>query len=134
MLPVTVDDLRLFLHILGATIWVGGQLTFLALVPVLRRLGPDVLRPVARQLTWILWAGFAILVVTGVWNIMAVSPGSQSHAYQTTLAVKLGVVAISGIAAAVHMIVTGPRARAVWGALTGISALAALLLGTVLAG
>jgi len=134
MLPVTVDDVRLFFHILGATIWVGGQLVFLALVPVLRRLGPDALRPVAQQLTWVLWTGFAVLIVTGMWNIMAVNPGNQSHAYQTTLAVKLGVVAISGIAAGVHMIVTGPRARAVWGALTGISALAALLLGIVLAG
>jgi putative copper export protein len=134
MLPVTVDDVRLFAHVLGATVWVGGQLIFVALVPVLRRLDPGVRRPIARQLTWILWGGFAVLVVTGVWNVMAVDPGHQSRAWQTTLAVKLGVVVLSGIAAAVHMIVTAPRARAVWGAMAGIFALAALLLGIMLAG
>ena len=134
MLPITLDDVRLFLHVIGATVWVGGQLIFLALIPVLRRLDPDLRRPIARRVTWALWAGFALLIVTGIWNLMAVNPGSQSHAWQTTLAVKLGVVVLSGAAAAIHMVVTGRRSRAIWGALTGISALCALLLGVLLAG
>ena len=37
MLAVSWDTIRLFLHILAATIWVGGQLVLAALVPVLRR-------------------------------------------------------------------------------------------------
>ncbi len=102
MLPVTLDNVRLFLHVLGATIWVGGQLIFSALVPLLRRLGDDVLRPVARHLTRILWAGFAVLIVTGVWNVVAVGLSDQSSAWKTTLNVKLAVVALSGIAAYVH--------------------------------
>ncbi len=134
MLPVTVDNLRLFLHVLGATIWVGGQLIFFALVPLLRRLGNDVLRPVARQLTRILWAGFAVLIVTGIWNVIAVGISDQSAAWKTTLNVKLAVVALSGIAAFVHTRVSGPRSRAVWGATSGVTALAALLLGVMLAG
>ena len=36
MLPVTVDGVRLFLHVLAATLWVGGQLT---LVKVEVRIG-----------------------------------------------------------------------------------------------
>jgi putative copper export protein len=134
MLPVTVANLRLFLHVLGATIWVGGQLIFSALVPLLRRLGNDVLRPVARQLTRILWAGFAVLIVTGIWNVIAVGISDQSSAWKTTLNIKLAVVALSGIAAFVHTRVSGPRARAVWGATSGVTALAALLLGVMLAG
>jgi putative copper export protein len=134
LLPVTVDDVRLFAHVLGATVWVGGQLIFSALVPLLRRLGPDVLRPVAQQLTRLLWIGFAVLIVTGVWNVIAVDPSHQSSAYRATLMVKLAVVAVSGVAAFVHMRVTAPRAKAVWGATSGITALAALLLGVVLAG
>jgi putative copper export protein len=134
MLPITVDDVRLFAHVLAATIWVGGQLIFSALVPLLRRLGPDVLRPVARQLTRLLWLGFAVLIVTGVWNVIAVDPAHQSSAYRTTLVVKLVVVAVSGVAAFVHMRVAGSRAKAAWGATAGITALAALLLGVVLAG
>jgi uncharacterized membrane protein len=39
MLPVSWDTIRLFLHVLAATVWVGGQLTLAALVPVLRRFG-----------------------------------------------------------------------------------------------
>jgi len=42
MLTVNVDTVRLFLHVLAATVWVGGQLTLAALVPALRRMGPDV--------------------------------------------------------------------------------------------
>ena len=39
MLGVTWDTIRLFLHVLAATVWVGGQLTLAALVPVLRKAG-----------------------------------------------------------------------------------------------
>lgn len=134
MLPVTLDNLRLFLHVLGATVWVGGQLIFSALVPLLRRLGTDVLRPIARQLTRILWIGFAVLIATGVWNIVAVGLADQSSAWKTTLNVKLAVVALSGIAAYVHTRAAGARARALWGATAGVTALAALLLGVMLAG
>ena len=35
-LTSTTDSIRLFLHVIGATIWVGGQLVFAALVPVLK--------------------------------------------------------------------------------------------------
>ena len=37
MLAVSWDTIRLFLHVLAATIWVGGQLVLAVLVPVLRR-------------------------------------------------------------------------------------------------
>ncbi len=37
MLAVSWDTVRLFLHVLAATVWVGGQLTLAALVPVLRQ-------------------------------------------------------------------------------------------------
>jgi putative copper export protein len=134
MLSISTDDIRLFLHVLAAAVWVGGQIIFFALVPVLRRLGNATLKPVARQLTRVLWAGFALLIVTGIWNLYAVDLGAQSHAYRTTLAVKLVVVLLSGVAAWMHMIVPGPRARAFWGATTGVAALLALLLGVVLAG
>ena len=134
MLSMTTGDIRLFLHVLGATVWVGGQIIFLALVPVLRRMGNDVLKPVARQLTRILWVGFALLIATGIWNLVAVDPGSQSQAYRTTLYVKLAAVAVSGLAAWIHLRVAGARARVLWGATTGLAALVALLLGVVLAG
>lgn len=134
MLPITADDVRLFLHVLGATVWVGGQIILSALVPLLRRLGSDVLRLVARRLTAILWIAFALLIATGIWNLFAVDIASQSQAYRTTLYVKLAVVALSGLSAWIHTQVSSGPAKALWGATTGITALAALLLGVVLAG
>ena len=132
MLAVSWDTIRLFLHVLAATIWVGGQLVLAALVPVLRRAG--VVTEAARRFNQVAWAAFAVLVATGIWNIAA-TPAQVSHAvgYRTTLITKLVVVAISGVTAALHIRSKG-RGRAVFGALTGLSALAALFLGVLLAG
>ena len=48
--------------------------------------------------------------------------------------VKLVVVAASGVTAFLHARATSRRGVAVFGALTGLTALAALLLGILLAG
>jgi putative copper export protein len=134
MLAVSWDTIRLFLHVLAATIWVGGQLILAALVPVLRRFGSDALGAAARRFNQVAWTAFAVLVVTGIWNITDVSPKlNHSASYRTTLIVKLVVVLISGVTAALHIRSKG-RSRAILGALTGISALAALFLGVLLAG
>ncbi|MGH3292460.1 MAG: hypothetical protein ACRDP7_11680 [Trebonia sp.] len=135
MLAVSWDTVRLFLHVLAATIWVGGQLTLTALVPVLRAFGAEVPRAAASRFNQVAWAAFAVLVVTGVWNIIAVR-GQIRHdpGYRTTLIVKLVVVAISGLTAALHARSRSTTGPAVFGALTGISALAALFLGVLLAG
>ena len=133
MLSVSWDTIRLFLHVLAATIWVGGQITLAALVPVLRRLGAEVPRTAARRFNQVAWPAFAVLIITGIWNVAAVH--AQVHgSYETTLVVKLIVVAISGATAALHARARNPRWIAVFGALTGLSALAALFLGVLLAG
>ena len=132
MLGVTWDTIRLFLHVLAATVWVGGQLTLAALVPVLRKAGAEIPKAAARRFNQVAWPAFAVLVITGVWNLIAVR--SQVHgSYETTLVVKLVVVLISGVTAALHARARGPAGRAVFGALTGVSALAALFLGILLA-
>jgi putative copper export protein len=134
MLAVSWDTVRLFLHVLAATIWVGGQLVLAALVPVLRRFG-DAVTVAARRFNQVAWTAFGVLIVTGIWNIAAASPQiSHSASYRTTLIVKLVVVVISGITAALHIRSRTARGRAILGALTGISALAALFLGVLLAG
>ena len=133
MLSVSWDTIRLFLHVLAATIWVGGQITLAALVPVLRRLGTELPRAAARRFNQIAWPAFGVLIITGIWNIAAVR--SQIHgSYETTLVVKLIVVAISGVTAALHARARSTTWLAVFGALTGISALAAVFLGILLAG
>ena len=132
MLPVDLDTVRLFLHVLAATVWVGGQLVLAALVPALPGACTDVPRTAARAFNRVAWPAFGVLVATGIWNIAAV--GDRGSAYRTTLTVKLVVVAASGVTAFLHARATSRHGMAVYGALTGLTALAALLLGVVLAG
>src|SRR5215468_1334506 len=133
MLAVSWDTIRLFLHILAATIWVGGQITLAALVPVLRRLGAEIPRAAARRFNQVAWPAFGVLILTGIWNVLAVR-SQVTGSYETTLIVKIAVVAVSGVAAALHARARSRTGLAVFGALTGISALAAVFLGVLLAG
>lgn len=132
MLTVSWTTVRLFLHVLAATVWVGGQLTLAALVPVVRRVNADGPRVAARRFNQVAWPAFGVLIVTGVWNIMAAGP--VTGGYRGTLIVKLAVVAVSGGTAFLHTRSRTTTGLAVFGALTGISALAALFLGVLLSG
>jgi putative copper export protein len=133
MLAVSWDTVRLFLHVLAATVWVGGQITLAVLVPVLRRLGSRIPRTAARRFNQVAWPAFAVLIVTGIWNVIAVH-AQISGSYQTTLVVKLVVVGVSGVTAVLHARARSTAGLAVFDALTGLSALAALFLGVLLAG
>lgn len=128
MLEVTTADVRLFLHVLAATIWVGGQITLGALVPALRGF-EGVTKVAARRYNMIAWPAFAVLVLTGVWNITA---GDMGDAAQRTLEVKLGFVLLSGVAAFLHTRARSKAGLAVWGALGAVGALAALFFGVQL--
>jgi putative copper export protein len=134
MLPITADDIRLYLHVLAAAVWVGGQLTLAGLVPALRAISSDAPRAVARRFNRIAWPAFAVLVITGLWNLFDVNVGDQSTSYQVTLFVKLLVVALSGIGAFAHTTARSRTALAVWGAVAGLTALVALFLGVQLHG
>ena len=133
MLAVSWDTIRLFLHVLAATVWVGGQLTLAALVPALRRFGASIPRAAARRFNQVAWPAFAVLIATGIWNVIAVRT-QVTGSYRTTLVVKLIVVAVSGLTAALHARARSAAGLAVFGALAGLSALAALFLGILLAG
>jgi putative copper export protein len=133
MLSVNVADLRLFLHVLAATVWVGGQITLAGLVPVLRRAGADVPTAVARQFNRIAWPAFGVLIITGIWNITADHEQLKHDSdFRNTLMVKLAVVVLSGISAYLHTRAKTKAANAIWGAATALFALAALFIGLVL--
>lgn len=134
MLSADLDTVRAFIHVLAATVWVGGQLTLAGLVPGLRAISADAPRTVARRFNRIAWPAFAVLVVTGVWNLLAVDVARQTTAYHVTVFAKLVVVALSGISAAIHAGARTKGALAVFGALSGLTALGALFLGVILDG
>jgi putative copper export protein len=134
MLSVNADTIRLFLHVLSATVWVGGQLTLAGLVPSLRALGPDAPRTVARRFNRIAWPAFGVLFVTGLWNLAETHVGDRSSEWIATLFAKLAIVALSGISAALHTRAATKRGLAIWGGLSGLSALLALFYGVQLHG
>jgi putative copper export protein len=131
VLPVGWTTIRLFLHVTAATVWVGGQLTLAGLVPGLRALGADAPRTVARRFNRIAWPAFGVLVFTGIWNVLAVSP-DWSTAKGRTVMVKVLVVTLSGLAALLHSLARSKAALAVFGAVSGLAALGALFLGVLL--
>lgn len=132
MLSPTLATWRLTIHVLAAAIWVGGQIVLGALVPTLRKAAPDATAVVARAFARIAWPAFAVLVLTGIWNLTEIAFSSRSTAYQGTLLVKLVFAAISGTAAAVHQIGRSRLALALGGALAGVGAVGALFLGVLL--
>jgi len=130
--PIELETVRLFLHVLAATVWVGGQITLAALVPALRAAGTDVPRAAATAFSRVAWPAFGLLVVTGVWNVLA--EGDRGPAYEHTLMLKYLLVLASGVTAYLHGRARTRRAMAVHGALTGVTALATLFVGILLAG
>jgi len=125
---------RLVLHVLAATVWVGGQFTVAGLLPTVRTLGEDAPRQVGRALGRLLWPAYAMLVITGFWNIGAVDIGAASSAWKAVLFVKIGVVGLAGAAVYLHQQATSRRAIAACGAIGALASVAALCLGVLLAG
>lgn len=132
MKHLDLDTVRLFLHVLAATVWVGGQITLAALVPALRAAGAEVPKAAANAFNRVAWPAFGVLLVTGVWNVAADS--DRGDAFQHTLLLKYALVIASGGTAYAHAHASSRRAMAVYGALTGLTALGALFVGVWLAG
>lgn len=132
MLGIDATVVRVFLHVLAATVWVGGQLTLAGLVPALRAIGPDAPRMAARRFNRIAWPAYGVLVATGIWNLFGRDLADRSTEWQATLFVKLLVVGLSGVFALVHSTTSSRAVLAAGGALAGLSSLAALLLGVQL--
>ncbi|HUY21840.1 MAG TPA: hypothetical protein VMV22_05825 [Acidimicrobiales bacterium] len=132
-LAPALDGLRLSVHVLAASVWVGGQITMVGLLPAARGLGEGAPRALARAFGRVQWPAYGLLVVTGLWNVSSDHAG-QSHTWQAVLGVKITVVVLAGLAAYLHARATTRRGLAVWGAIASLSSLGALVLGVFLAG
>jgi putative copper export protein len=125
---------RLTLHVLAATVWVGGQLTVAGLLPTVRQLGEGATKKIARAFGRIQWPAYAVLLITGVWNVTADHVNNAGGAWKAVLAVKVAVVLVAGVAAWFHQRSKSIVGLAVGGAVTAIASVAALALGVLLAG
>jgi putative copper export protein len=132
VLSPTLDTIRLFVHVLAASVWVGGQIALAGVVPSLRRVAPDATAPVARAFARIAWPAFAIAVVTGMWNLVEIDVTDTTTAYQVTVLLKVLLAMASGAAAAVHQVGRSRAALAVGGAVGLLAALGAAFVGTLL--
>lgn len=118
---------RLFLHVLSASIWVGGQLVLAALVPTVRTFGPDATQKVARAFNRIAWPAFGVAVLTGLWNVFEIPLQDLQHPW---IELKILAVVLSGTGAFVHQIARGNKAMlAVGGAMSSVFAVVAMYLG-----
>lgn len=113
-----------WLHVLAATVWIGGMAALgLLLVPLLRRdRFQDVARPLlyasALRFRWIGWGALGVLVVTGLINVRAQGvPWSTwlemsfwSTAWGQALGWKLFLVVLTLGISAVHDFHFGPKA------------------------
>jgi putative copper export protein len=133
-LSTGIGGIRLILHVTAAAVWVGGQITVAGLLPTIRGLGEDAPKKVARAFSLLMWPAFAVLVVTGFWNIAALTTKDASSAWKAVLMVKIAVVVIAGIAVFLHQRATSKVGLAVWGSVGGVASIAALCLGVFLAG
>lgn len=129
---LSLETFRLFLHVLAATIWVGGQITLAALVPALRAAGADVPKAAANAFNRIAWPAFFVLIATGIWNVIA--DHDRNHgSWAAVLGVKYVLVLASGATAYAHAHAKTKKQMAIFGALTGLTALGALFVGMMLA-
>jgi putative copper export protein len=132
-LAPAIDGIRLSLHVLAASVWVGGQITVAGLVPTVRQLGEEGPRRVARAFSRLSWPAYALLLATGVWNVAAVHAG-QPHAWNVLLVVKIITALLAGLAAWLHGRAGSRSALAIWGGVAGAASLGALVMGVFLAG
>lgn len=132
MLAPTADSIRLFIHVLAASVWVGGQIVLGGLVPKLRQVAPDSLKVAANAFARIAWPAFAVVVVTGMWNILDITVGDMSTEYQVSLFVHVLLAMAAAIFVVIHSVGQTKLALALGGALGLLTSLGAMFVGTLL--
>jgi uncharacterized membrane protein len=114
--------LSVWIHIMAVVVWLGGiAFLTLALVPALRRpeyrgvAGPLVDWTGAR-FRWIAWICLGLLILSGGFNLAyhGFDGTGWESPFGRTLGLKLGLVAVILLLSALHDLVIGPRATAVW--------------------
>jgi putative copper export protein len=132
MLSPTIDSIRLFLHVLAASVWVGGQIVLGGLVPKLRLVAPESLKVAANAFARIAWPAFAVVVVTGMWSILDITVGDMTSEYQITMFVHVLLAMAAAMFVVIHSIGQTKLALALGGALGLLTSLGAMFVGILL--
>ena len=132
MLSPTADSIRLFLHVLAASVWVGGQIVLGGLVPKLRQVAPESLKVAANAFARIAWPAFAVVVVTGMWNILDITVGDMTTEYQVSLFVHVLLAMAAAMFVVIHSVGQTKLALALGGALGLLTSLGAMFVGILI--
>jgi len=133
MISPTLDSVRIFLHVLGVAVWVGGQIVLAGLVPAIRASAPQALPNVAQAFARVAWPAMIVIVFTGMWGLGSSSASDSDTAYMVTFAVKMVMVFIAVAATVVHSQGSSKAAKAIGGALGLLGSLLAAYAGILLA-
>lgn len=90
----------LYIHVVAATVWVGGLIVMAGIVPAVREVTDDrtVLRALAQRFGVLSWSALGILVITGIAMLLI------GFNLSTTLTAKIGLVFASAALAAWHTV------------------------------
>ncbi len=133
-LAPALDTIRVSIHVLAATIWVGGQFTIAGLVGPAKLLGQDAPKKLARAFAKIEWPAFALLIATGIWNVIADDPSKATSPWRYVMIAEATVALLAGLSAYLHQISKNRKRLAIFGALSGVLSITAVILGVLLAG
>lgn len=133
VLSPSLETVRLFLHILAASVWVGGQVTMAGLVPAMRDFDERAPRAAARAFSRVAWPALFLAIITGIWNVFEVDMASAETSYHMTLGIKVMLVVAVGLAAWFHGVTTNRKVLGATGALGALGSLIVLFLGVLLA-
>ncbi len=133
-LAPALDTLRLSLHVLAASVWVGGQIVLAGLVPTVRGFGGDATKKVAQAFARINWPAFVVLVATGLWNVAAVHNGGSNSNWKMVLGIKMTFVLLAAVAVFAHTKVASAKLKGASAGIGLLTSLVAMVLGVALAG
>lgn len=119
-----LNDFIRWLHVLAASVWVGGMLTVAALVPLLRKSGVErpVIQAAARRFGAVAWMAISVSAVTGVVQLSRLGIEVRGN---TVLMAKLALVGLSVGLTFVHQEIARDVSPAMRGAMEAVL----LLLG-----
>jgi putative copper export protein len=125
-----VEQFVLFLHIVAASVWVGGQIVVAGLVPTVRGFGEDAPKALAAAFNRVAWPAFGLAVLTGLVNVLLMGMDELAH---PLIEIKVMLVLFSAVGAVVHQTANGNKARlAGGGAVALLFGLGAMYAGVLL--
>jgi putative copper export protein len=120
----------LFLHVLSASVWVGGQIVVAGIVPTVRGFGEEAPKKLAQAFNRIAWPAFGVAVLTGLGNVLYLGMDDIKH---PLIEIKVMMVLLSAVGAVVHQTANGNKGRlAAGGAIALLFGVGAMYAGVLL--